>query len=48
MKYAVIAALLATAQAAKCEAGIKTKIYKDDKCAEEAQVTIVALESDVE
>ena len=51
MKYAVIAALLATAQAADpagCKAGITTKIYNDDKCSDDAHTTVTALESDVE
>lgn len=51
MKYAVIAALLATAQAADpagCKAGITTKIYNDKDCSDDAHTTITALESDVE
>lgn len=51
MKYAVIAALLATAQAAEpagCKAGIKTEIYNDAKCSDDAHTTVTALESDVE
>lgn len=51
MKYAVIAALLATAQAAEpagCKAGITTKIYSDKECSDDAHTTVTALESDVE
>lgn len=52
MKYAVIAALLATAQAADapagCKAGITTKIYNDKDCSDDAHTTVTALESDVE
>jgi hypothetical protein len=43
MKYAIIAALLATStQAATptgCKTGIKAKVYSDSKCKEEAHGT---------
>ena len=50
MKYAVIAALLATSNAAEltgCKKGIKTKIYKDAKCEKDSTGTFSALESDL-
>ena len=52
MKYFVIAALLATAQAADepagCKAGIKAKIYKDKECAKDSHATVQAFQKDVE
>ena len=51
MKYFVIAALLATAQAAEpngCKAGIKAKIYKDADCAKDSHATVQAFQKDVE
>ena len=52
MKYFVIAALLATAQAADkpagCQAGIKAKIYKDKDCAQNSHATVQAFQKDVE
>ena len=51
MKYFVIAALLATAQAAEpngCKAGIKAKIYKDKDCEKDSHATVQAFQKDVE
>ena len=51
MKYFVIAALLASAQAteepAGCKAGIKAKIYKDKDCAKDSHATVQAFQKDV-
>ena len=50
MKYAVIAALLATSNATEltgCKKGIKTKVYKDAKCEKDSSGTFNAVESDI-
>lgn len=51
MKYFVIAALLASAQAADepagCKAGIKAKVYKDKDCAKDSHATVQAFQKDV-
>ena len=49
MKYAVIAALLATNTQALtgCKKGIGAKVYSDSKCKEEAHVTHKMLEEDI-
>ena len=50
MKYFVIAALLATVQAADepsgCKAGIKAKIYMDADCAKDSYATVQAFQKD--
>ena len=50
MKYAVIAALLATCNAAElsgCKTGVKVKVYKDSKCEKDSSGTFSAAESDL-
>ena len=50
MKYAVIAALLATSNAAEltgCKKGLKAKFYKDSKCEKDSHGTMTSLESDL-
>ena len=48
MKYAVIAALLATASAAPtgCKKGLGVKVYSDDKCKNDAHEEHVMVEAD--
>ena len=51
MKYFVIAALLATAQAAEptgCKAGISAKVYKDADCSKDSHATIQVYQKDIE
>ena len=51
MKYAVIAALLATSTKAAptgCKTGISAKVYSDSKCKEESTSTHKMLEEDLE
>lgn len=50
MKYFVIAALLATAQAAEtgCKVGLKAKVYRDEKCEKESHATVQAYHEDIE
>merc|ERR1719440_1559157 len=50
MKYAVIAALLATSNAAEltgCKKGLKAKFYKDSKCEKDSHGSMTSLESDL-
>lgn len=50
MKYAVIAALLATNTQALtgCKKGIGAKVYSDSSCKDESHVTHKMLEDDIE